>query len=431
MVQVGRRPARRGLLAVGLAVTVGIVALAVEACGGVGPSGSSPATSLAAPASAAPTSPVPSPAVTPATAQAILDAARRAYGAPGALAVVRHGGERTFLASGAADTNGTQISEATRFRIASITKPIVAALVLDAVARGEVGLDDVVGDLLPGVLQPEQPVRVRQLLDHTSGIFDESNGVATQAALEADIAKLADPALRTEATTVLQQALAGKRVIASDRLLVALSETHDRLFAPGTQFSYSNTNYQVAAMVLARVTRTSLADLLQARLAVPLALQRMTMTPPDTASPEFRGYGTSSALQRMTMTPPDTSSTDGSLVDLTDDLSWFGNGGNGGIISTADDLLTAMRAVVGGTYLPEELTKAMLTPNMGSYGLGIGGYSFSCGTFFGHQGGVNGTASIAVASRDGQDGVVIAFNLRKGDDPDVVGLAEALLCPTR
>jgi D-alanyl-D-alanine carboxypeptidase len=328
--------------------------------------------------------------------------------------VVRQGGDRTFLSSGDADADGTPISEATRFRIASITKPIVAALVLDAVARGEVGLDDVVGDLLPGVLRPDPPVTVRQLLDHTSGIFDESNGVATQEALEADIARLADPALRAEATADLEAGLAGKRVIASDRLLVALSETHDRLFPPGTRYSYSNTNYQVAAMVLEQVTGMSVADALQARIVAPLGLTRMSIAPPDTASPEFRGYG--------------TSATDGSLVDLTDDLTWFGNGGNGGIIATADDLLTVMRTVVGGAYLPADLTTAMLTANKGSYGLGIGGYPFRCGTFFGHQGGVNGTASIAVASKDGQRGVVIAFNLRDEGDPDLVGLAEDLLC---
>ena len=417
MILRGPGPLSRGLLAVGIAAALGSAILAVEACGGAGPSVSRPATSLAAPASAALASAAPSPAVTPATARAILDEARTTYGAPGALAVVHHGDERTFLASGDADTDGTPISEATRFRIASITKPIVAALALDAVARGEIGLDDVVSDHLPGVLPPEPPVTIRQLLEHTSGIFDESNGISTQAALEADIARLADPALRTEATTVLRQALAGERVVASDRLVVALSETQDRLFAPGTRFSYSNTNYQLAAMVLERVTGMSLADLLHSRIAAPLRLQQLSLTPPDMASPEFRGYG--------------RSSTDSSLVDLTDDVAWFGNGGNGGIIATPDDLLTVMRAVVGGTYVSKDLTTAMLTPSTGSYGLGIGSYPFSCGTFFGHQGGVNGTSSIAVASVDGRHGVVIAFNLRSVKDPDVVRLAEELLCETR
>jgi CubicO group peptidase (beta-lactamase class C family) len=146
-------------------------------------------------------------------------------------------GERSWASSGVADLDATPITESTRFRIASITKPIVAALVVDAVDRGEVALDDVVGDLVPDlvpdVLRPEPQVTVRQLLDHTSGIYDESNGVASQDQLEADIAALADPDLRAEAQADLAQALAGTPVIASDRLIVALSETHDRHFAPG------------------------------------------------------------------------------------------------------------------------------------------------------------------------------------------------------
>jgi D-alanyl-D-alanine carboxypeptidase len=331
--------------------------------------------------------------------------------------VVLRGEERTFLASGDADIDGTPITRETRFRIASITKPIVAALVLDAVARDEVGLDDVVGDRLPGVLRPEPPVTIRQLLDHTSGIFDESNGVDSQEALAADIARLSDPALRAEAMSVRDQALAGKQVIASDRLLVALSETHDRLFPPGTAFSYSNTNYQVAAMVLERVTEMSLADALEARIVAPLGLSRTSLAPTDTDSPELRGYL--------------ASPSDGALTDVTDDLVWFGNGGNGGIISTPDELLTVMQAIVGGAYLPEELTTAMLTPNEGSYGLGIGRYHLSCGTFYGHQGSVNGTLSIAVASPDGRSGAVIALNLRRDVDPDMVGLADDLVCPTK
>ena len=304
-----------------MVATLATAGLGIGACGGARLPASSATGGFTAPPPAAPTVQPASPAVTPATLQGVLDAARQAYGAPGALAVVRHGDERTFLASGAADTAGTPISDATRFRIASITKPIVAALVLDAIARGEVALDDVVGDLLPGVLRPEPPVTVRQILDHTSGIFDESNGVATQADLEADIARLADPALRAEATAVLQQVLSGKRAIASDRVLVGLSETHERIFQPGTSFFYSNTNYQVAAMILERVTGKPLSELLQARFAGPLGLTRMSIAPPDTASPELRGYGTSTA--------------DGSLVDLTEDLGWFGNGGNGGIIARA------------------------------------------------------------------------------------------------
>ena len=131
--------------------------------------------------------------------QSLLDARRDAYGAPGALALLARGERRWFASSGTADTAGTPITETTRFRIASITKPIVAALVLDAVDRGEVALDDVVGDLLPGTVREDPPITVRQLLDHTSGVFDITNDQTTAESLQADIARLPDKEIRAEA----------------------------------------------------------------------------------------------------------------------------------------------------------------------------------------------------------------------------------------
>ena len=58
----------------------------------------------------------------------VLEEERACNGAPGALALVRNGGREWFGASGAADLAGAPIAEETTFRIASITKPIVAAL---------------------------------------------------------------------------------------------------------------------------------------------------------------------------------------------------------------------------------------------------------------------------------------------------------------
>ena len=401
-----------------------VAVLATAGCGGGAPSAASPTAEPAATGSATPTaSPTAVPTATPAAAadvQGLLDAKRAEYGAPGALVVLVRGGERSWASSGVADLDDTPITESTRFRIASITKPIVAALVVDAVDRGEVSLDAIVGELLPGALRADPPVTVRQLLDHTSGIYDESNGIASQDQLEADIAALAEPDLRAEAQAALAQALAGTPVVASDRLIVALSETHDRYFAPGAGYHYSNTNYQLAAMVLEKVTGKPIAELLARRIVEPLGLERTTIAPPDTASPELRGYG--------------TSATDSSLADLTDDLTWFGNGGNGGIISTADELLTVMQAIVGERLLPAELLAEMRSPtsmSLGSYGLGLATYKLSCGTFHGHEGGVNGTASIAIVSPDGADGVVIALNLRSGEDPRLPALADDMLCAGR
>ncbi len=356
-----------------------------------------------------------SPAAAPSPdIQSVLDARRDAYGAPGALALLARGERRWFASSGTADTVGTPITESTRFRIASITKPIVAALVLDAVDRGEVALDDVVGDVLPGTVRAEPPITVRQLLDHTSGVVDITNELTTAEALQADIDSLPDEQIRAQAQAALDGSLAGQQVIAPARVHVALAEVHDRYFPPGSGHHYSNTGYQLAGMVLEEATGRPLNNLLEQRVVEPLDLHRTTLAPPDTASPELRGYG--------------SSSEDGSLVDVTDDLSLFGNGANGGIISTADELLTTMQAIVGGQLLPAGLTAQMKEPTRDFYGLGLAMYNLSCGVFHGHEGGVNGTASIAMVSPDATDGVVIALNLRSGEDPRLPALADQMLC---
>jgi D-alanyl-D-alanine carboxypeptidase len=345
--------------------------------------------------------------------QALVDQARATYGSLGAIALVRDGDGDWFTGLGTADVAGTAITETTRFRIGSITKPIVAALVLDAVNRGELSLDDLVSDLIPGVLQPEPPTTVRMLLDHTSGLFnvgDEGDAIA-------DIAKLNDPAMRAQAQDLAARYMAGERVTLPASIFVALAETHDRYFVPGTGYHYSNANYQLAAMVLEKVTGSSLADLVSARLIEPLGLRYTSIAPDDTAMPEMHGYHVNAA--------------DDSLVDVSDDFIAIGNGGSGGIISTAGELLTIMQSMVSGRLLPASLAKEMKEPTTASslsYGLGLATYYLSCGTFYGHGGSIDGTNSIGLVTPDGSRGTVIAFNVQRESPPDLLPLAESLLC---
>jgi D-alanyl-D-alanine carboxypeptidase len=395
-----------GLLAVALTV--------VAACGGSTISVGSHA-SASPPATGTPIA-SPSRTATPAPSldlPALLERARQAQDAPGAIAVLEVRGTRTFLTAGAADMAGGDLTETTRFRIASITKPVIAALVLGAVARREVELGDTVGDLVPGVVRATPAITVRQLLDHTSGVFDEGN----EGDPVADIERLADPAVRDEARSLFARFQAGEDIITPDHVIVALAETHDRYFAPGAGYHYSNVNYQLAGMVLEKVTGQPLAELLRSRIVQPLGLRHTTIAPPDMGSPEMRGY----VIKAGEADP----------IDLTDDLSFFGNGGNGGIISTPDELLAILRAIVTAELFPDPLVDEMVTPNRESYGLGVANYGFSCGTFHGHNGLVNGTHSTAVVTRDGSDGAVIALNLMSTRDPGLHHLAERMLCAGR
>lgn len=344
----------------------------------------------------------------------LLDDARESYGSPGLLAVVRHGDSEWRGFSGHADVNGAELMDTTRFRIASITKPIVALLVLDAVSRGELSLDSQVSEVIPGVLPADPPTTVRMLLDHSSGIFN----VGDEGDITADIGKLTDPVLQAQAADLGDRYLAGEHVTIPDRLYVALALTHPRYFEPGRGYHYSNVNYQLAAMALTRATGRTLADLLRSKVVDRLGLRRTTLATDDGDAPEMRGYG------------PDAAG--GSLTDLTDELLALGNGGSGGVISTGGELLTIMQAIVAGDLLPAPLAAEMKHATIeseGSYGLGVATYRMSCGTFYGHGGAMSGTRSIALASDDGSNGVVIAANVKgDGDRPDLLPLAESLIC---
>ena len=345
---------------------------------------------------------------------AVLAAKLRRYDAPGAIAVIAVGDRRISGQAGAADLDGTPITADTRFRIGSASKPITAALVLDAVQRGELSLDDLVDDLVPGLLTEDPPVPVRMLLDHTAGIFDQTNNPD----ILDDIALLTDPAQAAQASELLDRALAGEAVIVPDTLLVAAAEAHGRDFPAGTDQQYSNLNYQVAAIVLEAVTGRSFAELLQERIVEPLGLRHTTVAPSDRSTPEFHGYG--------------VDLDDGSLVDITDELTFIGNGASGGVISTVDELATIMLAIVGGDLLEPTMRAEMRTPtelSEGTYGLGLATYGLTCGTFHGHEGAVNGTVSIALVSDDGANAVVATVNLRNRTDPKMAALADDLLCP--
>ena len=343
----------------------------------------------------------------------LLDEARETYGAPGVMAYVDVGGAAWFGTSGAADLDGAKLTPTTRFRIASITKPVVAFLVMDAVARGEVSLDDVVSGYVGEPLRPEPPITVRMLLDHTSGIFN----VGDEGDIATDIDALTDPVLKAQALDLGARYLAGEPVRIPAELYVALAETHDRYAAPGEDYHYSNPNYQLAVMVLEEATGSSFDELLRTRLVDPLGLEHTTTAPADSGLPEMHGYM--------------LDATTGELTDQTDAFLALGNGGSGGVISTPEELFLIMEAIVAGDLLPPALAADMKDATLQSdleYGLGLGRYDLSCGTFYGHQGSVTGTQSIALMSDDDPAGVVLVLNLVDVNRPGLLELAESMVC---
>jgi D-alanyl-D-alanine carboxypeptidase len=305
-----------------------------------------------------------------------------AAGAPGAAARVRQDHTVTQAASGVADLgSGRRMRPGLNYRVGSLTKPFVATVVLQLVAEGKLSLSDTVERWLPGILPYGDQVSIRQLLNHTSGIPDN--------ALEPLVILYTVPGGRARAWT--------------PRELVALIADQPLLFPPGTAWSYSNTGYVLAGMIVEAATGHKLAQELTRRIIRPLGL-RDTAFPvnrPTIPGPNPRGY----SLPLVDEAGP--------LLDFTvynPSLAW----GAGNLISDLADLERFFRALLGGRLLPARLLAEMTTPvDTGQpgfgYGLGLAVLQTPSGRLIGHDGAIPGFLSNVWNTPDGrrQAGVMI------------------------
>ncbi|EST35579.1 hypothetical protein N566_17575 [Streptomycetaceae bacterium MP113-05] len=287
-----------------------------------------------------------------------------------------------------------------RFRIGSITKTFVATVLLQLEAEGRLDLDDPVSVHLPGVLHGHghdgRRVTVRQLLNHTSGVYDFTS----------------DADFRTRYTG---RAFRVHRLDSrTPRELVRLAMRHRPLFAPGTDWAYSNTNYLLAGMIVESVTGRAYAQQVEERVLRPLALRRTSLpgTSPALPRPHGRAYST---LYRGR---PGGGGRAAPVRDVTV-LNPSMAGASGEMISTTGDLVAFYRELLGGRLLPgEQLAEMTDTVPTGEgtsgradrYGLGIRALELSCGTtVWGHGGDIHGSLTTAAATRDGAHAT--AFNV--------------------
>ena len=333
-----------------------------------------------------------------------------ATGVPG-VAVVALGPEgRVEAAAGFADVGtGESLTVEHRFRIGSVTKIFVSALVLQLVAEGLLELD---GDAAPFV----EGVTIRQLLNHTSGLDD----------FVGDIVSFFEPYRRDSA----HRWELGPR----DELRLVMEKP--RLFPPGEGWAYRGSNYIVLRLLVEEATGVSLRDALRERILAPLALERTDLVEGPLRGDCARGY-----------LPADTPVLPGGPgpVDVTEVDVPFHRAG-GGVVSTAGEIAKMLRALLGREFLPDGVRAEMLQavdsdwPETDRYGLGIGEITAMmgrqrspCGPAWGHIGFSVGYTAIALSSEDGKRQVVICANgWSPGQDSfwDTAGrLAWHLYCP--
>ncbi|MFG3139133.1 serine hydrolase domain-containing protein [Streptomyces sp. NPDC048211] len=317
-------------------------------------------------------------------------------GVVGASAEVTSPGTRAVARAGVAE-KGTRkpMPPGGRFRIGSATKTFTATVVLQLVGEGRMSLEDTVERWLPGVVGGDggpdgSSVTVRQLLQHTSGIPEVLPEIAALGSADGYRAER----FRTY----------------TPRELVGLAMRRSGAVPTEAAWSYSNTNYILAAMIIREVTGRSWDREVKDRIIRPLGLSG-TSTPgtsPFIPGPHARSYAT---FGTGTGTGTDVTALNTSMAV-----------GSGAVISTTHDLSRFYTALLGGRLLePSELAEMTATvsaPGMGvRYGLGLGEIPLSCGgTYFGHPGELLGYRTWAGITRDGARTAVVYATSDGGPD---------------
>ncbi|MEB3212173.1 MAG: serine hydrolase [Leptolyngbyaceae bacterium] len=293
----------------------------------------------------------------------------------------------------------TPINKNSLFGAGSITKPIVATTVLQIQEEGKLNLNDTLSQWLPDFaskIPNGDSITIRQLLGHTSGIRDYTTEPALIERFFSDPTSLGQNYTTEE--------------------LLAYIEGKPALSKPGTEFSYSNSNYVLLGEIIEQATGTSLATQLQQRIFEPLGMKDTVFAPQERVNP-----------RTLTHSYDDVDG-DGQLDDLNEGLSW--TGAAGGVVSTATDIAKFSQALFQGELLAPNTLQKMIKDNSDiplfsdlksyRYGLGVeSGRQPGVGRFWGHDGATVGWQSDMVYLPDRQISAVVLASASANSSGDL------------
>jgi D-alanyl-D-alanine carboxypeptidase len=251
------------------------------------------------------------------------------------------------VAAGVADlATGEPLLPGSRFRIASATKPFVAAAALRLVEDGRLALDDSIDRQLPGEYDDllrdggydPRAITLRHLLTHTSGIYD----FAADAYADADDTAVAD-GFQHEVHRDPK-----RRWTRIEQIEFAM--THGRPYGPpGTVFGYSDTGACLVGEIVERATRQSMGAAI--RRLVGYERLGLVHTWQETIEPE----------------PPDLPplshqyEDEFDVADMDASVDLYGGGG---LMSTCHDLGRFFRALLCGQVFRDATTLEAMTTSL-------------------------------------------------------------------
>ncbi|MEM1307126.1 MAG: serine hydrolase domain-containing protein [Pseudomonadota bacterium] len=316
----------------------------------------------------------------------------RDAGAPGILVHARRKGVRYEIAEGFADRVASRrANRQTVWRIASVTKLIVAHLTLDLARRRIIDLQQRLGSLVHGLPDGIARLKLADLLDHSSRVPEYlDQGVFGS-------------------TGRSMHDMAGARVDPETLFIAALQRAWD--IDPLADHQYANTNYVLVQHAIEAASGAPIETLLKQRLLQPLGLLStgFVTAEGDLPANHLRGY-VRGDTPRGAFTDAD------GLLDVT--RHRYFAGGDGGMWSSMSDLsriLDHIWRTEGTSRSPlGRMTTTLKSDHDGfyQYGYGVMVMRVRCGQrIYGHEGLDLGTVTYAFANADNSRQLILAANL--------------------
>lgn len=246
------------------------------------------------------------------------------------------------------------------YRIGSISKQFTAVAVLQLVQKGDIKLDDPVTKYLPDYNTYDEIITINHLLSHTSGIPSYTENP-----------EFAENMFEDQSTEEL----------------VASFENDSLLFKPGTDWSYSNSGYVLAGLIVEEVSEMELEEYYQKFIFDPLEMNSTYIGTYDRVLPNT-AYGYASAAN-------------GNYRPARY-LSWTWPYAAGSIISNVDDMLKWDNALYTEKILSREMKAQAWKPfiledgRLANYGFGWGISRYLDTRIIAHGGGINGFVCMGV-----------------------------------
>ncbi|MHC5100685.1 MAG: serine hydrolase domain-containing protein [Planctomycetota bacterium] len=328
--------------------------------------------------------------------QRILDKGISKYGARGVSAAVIFPDGKVWTGVSGISHDTVAIEPGMLFAIGSITKNIVAALTLKLAEENVLSLDDPLSKWLPEYPHIDSHITIRQLLNHTSGIYMFWDNQKVWDDLKKDRTKVWSP----------------------EEVLSYIKEPE---FSPGEGWRYSNTNYLLLAMIIEKATDSTLSAEFKKHFWEPLGIDNAYLSQQeDIPNNQAHVYGDNFIFgnQESDLTfEPRTSH---------ESITF----GSSGIFTTAESLAIWSNTLLGGEILQQESMEQMFqfvdfkeVANLTAYGLGVQLFprSFSSGErAIGHGGGNIGTTTYMIYLPEHNISITVMINAFPNKSADYI-----------